>query len=132
MICTLFLVFTVNAIGFTRPFDALDCTLCNLVLFAKFCNLASQRHALVSQLWRSILSAHLLDDFGPLRGKGFHPLGQALAVVHDCLQRGKLVVVNKGVFCKDSLSVFPDTLQFRAVDARLLLFGQDTQLVAVI
>ena len=34
--------------------------------------------------------AHLLNDFRPLRGKGFHLLGQAPAVIYDCLQRGNL------------------------------------------
>ena len=113
--------------------DTLDGSLCNFILFAKFGNLAGQRHCtVVSQFRRSILSAHLLDDFRPLRGKGFHLPGQALAVIHDCLQRGKLVVVDKGVFCKDFLGVFPDALQFRAVDARLLFLGQDAQLITVV
>ena len=94
-------VFPVNTVGFACSLDALDGSLCDFILFAEFGNFAGQRHALVSQLRRSILSAHLLDDFRPLRGKGFHLPGQALAVVHDCLQRGKLVVVDKGVFCKD-------------------------------
>ena len=31
--------------------------------------------------------------------------------------------MDKGVFCKDFLGVFPDALQFRAVDAWLLLLG---------
>ncbi len=131
MICMVFLVLAVYAIGFTRPFDTLDCSLCNLVLFAEFRNLAGQRHALVSQLRRCILSAHLLDDLGTLCSKAFHLLGQALAVVHDGLQRGELVVVDKSVFCKDFLGVFPDALQFRAVDVRLLFLGQDAQLVTV-
>ena len=112
--------------------DALDGSLCDFILFAQFGDLASQYHALVSQLRRSILSAHLLNDFRPLRGKGFHLLGQTLAIVHDGLQRGKLVVVDKVVFCKDFLSVFPDALQFRAADAGLLFLGQDTQLITVV
>lgn len=86
----------------------------------------------ISQLRRCILSAYLFDDFRPLRGKGFHLPGQALAVIHDCLQRGKLVVADKGVFCKDFLGVFPDALQFRAVDVRLLFLGQDAQLITVV
>ena len=90
--------------------DAFDSTVCNFILFAEFRNLAGQRHALVSQFRRGILSAHLLNDFRPLRRKGFHLLGQTLAVVHDGLQRGELVVVNKSVFCKDFLGVFPDEL----------------------
>ena len=110
MICMVFLILAVYAIGFACSLDALNCPLCNSVLFAEFGNLTGQRHALVCQFRRSILSAHLLNDFRPLRGKGFHPLGQALAVVHDCLQRGKLVVVDKGVFCKNFLGVFPDAL----------------------
>ena len=88
-------VFPVNTVGFSRSLDSFDGSLCDFILFAEFRNLAGQCHALVSQLRRSILSAHLLDDFRPLRGEGFHLPGQALAVVHDCLQRGKLVVVDK-------------------------------------
>ena len=42
------------------------------------------------------------------------------------------MVVDKGVFGKDFLGVFPDALQFRAVDARLLFLGQDTQLITVV
>ena len=42
------------------------------------------------------------------------------------------MVVDKGVFCKDFLGVFPDALQFRAVDVRLLFLGQDTQLITVV
>ena len=42
------------------------------------------------------------------------------------------MVVNKSVFCKDFLGVFPDALQFRAVDAWRLFFGQDTQLITVV
>ena len=103
-------VFPVNTVGFARTLDTLDSHVRNFVLFAEFGNLTGQRHALVSQFRRSILTAHLLNDFRPLRGKGFHSLGQALAVVHDCLQRWKLVVVDKGVFCKDFLGVFPDAL----------------------
>ena len=34
--------------------------------------------------------------------------------------------------CKDFLGVFPDALQFRAVDVRLLFLGQDTQLITVV
>lgn len=85
MICMVFLILAVYAIGFTRPFNTLDCSLRNFILFAQFGDLASQYHALVSQLWRSILTAHLLDDFRPLRGKGFHLLEQALAIVRDSL-----------------------------------------------
>ncbi len=103
--------------------DALDSSLSNLIFFAQFGDLASQRHALVCQFRRCFLSAHLFDDFSPLRGKGFHPLGQALTVVHDCLQRGKLVIVDKCVFCKDFLGIFPNALQLRAVDAWLRLLG---------
>ena len=125
-------VFLVYAVGFACSLDALDGSLCDFILFAELRNFTGQRHALVSQLRRSILSAHLLDDFRPLRGKGFHSLGQALAVVYDCLQRGKLVVVDKGVFCKNFLGIFPDALQFRAVDTRLLFLGQDTQLITVV
>ena len=90
--------------------NTLDGSLRDFILFAQFGDLASQYHALVSQLRRSILSAHLLDNLGTLCGKGFYLLGQALAVVHDCLQRGKLVIVDKCVFCKDFLGVFPDAL----------------------
>ena len=36
------------------------------------------------------------------------------------------------MFCKDSLGIFPDALQFRAVDTRLLFLGQDAQLITVV
>ena len=78
MICMVFLILAVYAVGFACSLDALDGSLRNFILFAQFGDLASQYHALVSQLRRSILSAHLLDDFRPLRGKGFHLLGQTL------------------------------------------------------
>jgi hypothetical protein len=52
--------------------NTLDGSLCNLVLFAELCNLAGQRHALVSQLRRCIFPAHLIDDFRPLCGKGIY------------------------------------------------------------
>ena len=107
MICMSFLILAVYAIGFVCAPDTLDGSLRNFILFAKFGNLAGQRHALVCQFRRGVLSAHLLNDFRPLRGKGFH---LALAVIHDCLQRCKAVVFYKGVFCKDSLSVFPNAL----------------------
>ena len=42
------------------------------------------------------------------------------------------MVVDKGVFCKDFLGVFPDALQFRAIDAGLLFLGQDAQLITVV
>ena len=110
MICMVFLILAVYAVGFTRPFNTLDCAFRDFILFTKFGNFTGQHCTAVSQLRRSILSAHLLNDFRPLCGKGFHSLGQALAVVHDCLQRQELVVVNKSVFCKDFLGVFPYTL----------------------
>ena len=125
MICMVFLILVVYAIGFTRPFDTLDGSLRNFILFTKFGNLTGKHCTVVSQFRRSIFSAHLLNDFRPLRGKGFHLPGQALAVIYDCLQRGEFVVVDKGVFCKDFLGVFPDALQFRAVDAGMLFLGQD-------
>ena len=132
MISMSFLILAVYAIGFVCALDTLDGTLCDFILFAEFDNLTGQRHAAVCKFRWSILSAHLFNDFRPLRGKGFHPLGQALAVVRDCLQRGKLVVVNKGVFGKNFLGILPDTLQLRAVDVRLLFLGQDTQLITVV
>lgn len=122
----------VYAIGFTRPFDALDGSLRDFILFAEFGNLTGQRHALVCQFRRGILSAHLFNDFSPLFNECFNLLGQALAVVRDCLQGWELVVVNKGVLSKDSLGIFPDALQFRAVDAGLLFLGQNTQLITVV
>ena len=78
-------VFLVYAVGFACSLDALDGTLCNFILFADLRNLTGKHCTAVSQFRRGILTAHPLDDFGPLRGKGFYPLGQALAVVHDCL-----------------------------------------------
>ena len=125
-------VFLVYAVGFACSLDALDGSLCNLVLFAEFGNLTGQYCSTVSQFRWSIFSPHLLDDFRPLRGKGFYLPGQALAVVRDCLQGWELVVVNKGVLSKDSLGIFPDALQFRAVDAGLLFLGQNTQLITVV
>ena len=115
IVCVLTSVFLVYAVGFVCSLDAFDSTVCDSILFAEFSNLTGKHCTTVCQFLRSILSAHLLDDFRPLRGEGFHPLGQALAVVHDCLQRGKLVVVIKSVFCKNFLGVFPDALQLRAV-----------------
>ena len=113
----------VNTVGIPCSLNAFDCTLSDLVLFTKFGNFAGQHCSTVRQFRRGIFPAHLLDDFRPLRGKGFHLLGQTLAIVYDCLQRWKLVVVDKGVFCKDFLGVFPDALQFRAADAGLLFLG---------
>ena len=103
--------------------NAFDGSLCDFILFAKFGNFAGQHCSTVSQFRQCIFPAHPPDDFRPLCGKGFHPLGQTLAVVHDLLQRRELVVVDKGVFCKDFLGVFPNALQFRAVDTRLLFLG---------
>ena len=132
MICMVFLILAVYAVGFACSLDALNCPLCDFILFAEFGNLTGQRHALVCQFRRRILSAHLLDDFRPLRGKGFHLLGQTLAIVYDCLQRGKLVVVDKGVFCKYPVYILSDGFQFRAADAGLLFLGQDAQLITVV
>ena len=109
--------------------NAFDGTLCNLVLFAEFINLTGKPCTAVCQFRRRIFPTQLLDDFRPLCGKGFYLPGQVFAVVHDCLQRGELVFVNKGVFCKDSLGVFPNALQLRAVDTGMLFLGQDTQLI---
>ena len=83
MIGMVFLILAVYAVGFACALDTLDCSFRNFILFTKFGNLTGKHCTAVSQLRRSILSAHLLDDFRPLRGKGFYPLGQALAVVHD-------------------------------------------------
>ena len=110
MICTVFLILAVYAVGFACSLDALNCPLCNSVLFAEFRNFTGQHCTAVCQFRWNIFSPHLLNDFRPLRGKSFHLLGQTLAIVHDCLQRGKLVVVDKSVFCKDFLGVFPDAL----------------------
>ena len=110
IVCMLISVFLLYTVGFACSLDALDGSLCNLVLFAEFRNLTGKHCTAVSQLRRSIFPAHLFNDFRPLRGKVFQLPGQALAVVHDCLQRGKLVIVDKCVFCKDFLGVFPDAL----------------------
>lgn len=83
MICMVFLILAVYAVGFACSLDALNCPLCDFILFAEFGNLTGQRHALVCQFRRSILSAHLLDDFSSLRGKGFHLLGQTLAMLEQ-------------------------------------------------
>ena len=40
--------------------------------------------------------------------------------------------MDKCVFCKDSLGVFPDALQLWTVDAGLLFLGQDAHLIAVV
>ena len=85
MICMVFLILAVYAVGFACALNTLDSSLCDFILFAQFGDLASQYHALVSQFRRGILSAHLLNDFRPLCGKGFYLLGQALAVVYNCL-----------------------------------------------
>ena len=110
MICMVFLILAVYAVGFARALNTLDCSLRNFILFTKFGNLTGKHCTAVSQFRRSIFSAHLLNDFSPLCGKGFYLSGQVFAVVHDGLQRGKLVVVDKGVFCKDFLGVFLYTL----------------------
>ena len=85
MICMVFLILAVYAIGFVCSLDAFDSTVCDSILFTKFGNLTGKHCTAVSQFRRCILSAHLLDDFRPLRGEGFHLPGQALAVVHDGL-----------------------------------------------
>ena len=103
-------VFPVNTVGIACALNTLDCSLRNFILFTKFGNLTGKHCTAVSQFRRSIFSAHLLNDFSPLCGKGFYLSGQVFAVVHDGLQRGKLVVVDKGVFCKDFLGVFLYTL----------------------
>jgi hypothetical protein len=85
IVCVLTSVFLVYAVGFARALNTLDGSLCNLVLFAEFRNFTGKHCTAVCQFRRSILSAHLLNDFRPLCGKGFHLLGQALAVVYNCL-----------------------------------------------
>ena len=132
MICMVFLILAVYAVGFACSLDALNCPLCNSVLFAEFRNFTGQHCTAVCQFRWSIFPAHLFNDFGPLRGKGFHLLGQALAVVLDCLQGWELVFLYKGVFRKYLVDVPPDGFQLRAVDARLLFLGQDTQLITVV
>ena len=124
MICMVFLILAVYAVGFARALNTLDCSLRNFILFTKFGNFTGKHCTAVSQFRRSIFSAHLLNDFSPLCGKGFYLSGQVFAVVHDCLQRRELVFVNKSVFCKNFLGIFPDALQFRAVDTRLLFLGR--------
>ena len=42
MICMVFLILVVYAIGFTRPFDTLDGSLRNFILFTKFGNLTGK------------------------------------------------------------------------------------------
>ena len=117
-------VFLVYAVGFACSLDALDGSLCNLVLFAEFGNLTGQYCSTVSQFRWSIFSPHLLDDFRPLRG-GFYLPGQALAVVRDCLQGWELVVVNKKACSAKGFSRYlSDALQFRAVDAGCCFLGR--------
>ena len=70
MICMVFLILAVNAVGFARPFDTLDCAFHDFILFAEFSNLTGKHCTAVCQFRRSILSAHLLDAFRPLCGKG--------------------------------------------------------------
>ena len=132
MICMVFLILAVYAVGFACALNTLDGSFRNFILFTKFGNFTGQHCSTVCQFRRGVLSAHLLNDFRPLCGKGSHSLGQALAVVHDGLQRGKLVIMNKSVFCKNFLGVFPDALQFRAVDAEMLFLWQDAQLITVV
>ena len=85
MICMVFLILAVYAIGFVCSLDALNCPLCNSVLFVEFGNSAGQHCSTVCQFRRCFLSAHLLDDLGTLCSNAFYLLGQALTVVHDCL-----------------------------------------------
>ena len=58
-------VFPVNTVGFACALNTLDGSLCNLVLFAEFRNFTGQHCTAVFQFRRSILSAHLLNDFRP-------------------------------------------------------------------
>ena len=104
--------------------NTLDGSLCDSILFAEFSNLTGKHCTAVCQFRWSIFPAHLFNDFGPLRGKGFHLLGQALAVVLDCLQGWELVFLYKGVFRKYLVDVPPDGFQLRAVNARLLFLGR--------
>ena len=83
MICMVFLILAVYAVGFACSLDALDGSLRNFILFTKFGNFAGQHCSTVCQFRRGVLSAHLLNDFRPLCGKGIYLPGQALAVVHD-------------------------------------------------
>jgi len=85
MICMVFLILAVYAVGFACSLDALNCPLCDFILFAEFGNLTGQRHALVYQFRRCIFPTHLLDDLGTLCSKAFHLLGQTLAIVRDGL-----------------------------------------------
>ena len=75
MICMVFLILAAYAVGFACALDTLDCSFRNFILFTKFGNLTGKHCTAVSQLRRCVLSAHPLDDFRPLCGKGFHLLG---------------------------------------------------------
>jgi len=83
IVCILISVFLVYTVGFACALNTLDGALCNLILFTKFGNFTGKHCTAVCQFRRSILSAHLLDAFRPLCGKGIYLPGQALAVVHD-------------------------------------------------
>ena len=83
MICMSFLILAVYAIGFVCALNAFDCYLCDFILFAEFGNSAGQHCSTVCLFRWSTLTAHLLDDFRTLCGKGFYLLGQAYAVVYD-------------------------------------------------
>ncbi len=72
IVCVLTSVFLAYAVGFSRSLNSFDGSLCDFIIFAEFRNLEGQRHALVSKFRRSILSAHLLNDFRPLCGKGIY------------------------------------------------------------
>ena len=72
MICMVFLILAVYAVGFACTLDTLDSPVRNFVLFAEFCNLTGKHRTAVCQFRRSIFPAHLLDDFRPLRGKGIY------------------------------------------------------------
>ena len=76
-----FLILAVYAVGFACSLDALNCPLCDFILFAEFRNFAGQPCTAVCQFRRCILTAHLLNDFRPLRGKAFHLLGQVMSVL---------------------------------------------------
>lgn len=72
MICMVFLILAVYAVGFARALNTLDCSLCNFILFAEFRNLTGKHCTAVCQFRRGIFPSHLLNDFRPLCGKGIY------------------------------------------------------------
>ena len=72
MICMVFLILVVYAVGFACALNAFDGSFRNFILFTKFGNLTGKHCTAVCQFRRRIFPAYLFDDFSPLCGKDFY------------------------------------------------------------